>query len=130
MDKVKVQVRFERYYYECACGEAFVVDDNKRTYGCPQCGRKLGEGQYRDVGDSIYFDYDKYQSAPPEEIEKEINVRVEQHIYNVKHPPIPVEPTLEMLQEEINNKTQEIQQLEGRKVEMQTRRFERVIGER
>jgi len=92
-DQVKVQVRYERYLYQCPCGNEFIETSNQQKYTCPICKAVLGEGQYKSLGDSIYFDYDEYQKIDGKVIDEQIGERTTQAIYNIKHPAPIVEPT-------------------------------------
>jgi len=89
-DTIKIQYRYNRYLYQCPCGNEMIKTDRTQQYTCPICGAILGEGQYKDVGGTMYF-----TTLPPqEELDAQILTRVNARIYEIKHPPTPVEPTL------------------------------------
>ena len=121
MDTIRVSIQFRKFLYTCQCGEELLVDDNTRTYECVKCGFKLGEGWYRDVGDSISMSMDEYTAMKPEDIEVQKAERVDKRIYDIKNPPEYIEPTPEDIQAQIDQKEQEIVSLAQVKVEAQAK---------
>lgn len=87
-DTVKIQYRYDRYLYQCPCGNEMIKTDRTKTYICPICGAKLGEGQYRSVGGTLYFS----ELPPQEEIDAQILTRVNARINEIHNPPQPPPP--------------------------------------
>jgi hypothetical protein len=88
-DQIKIQYRYDRYLYQCPCGNEFIETSRFQKYTCPICKAVLGEGQYKSVGDTLYFDTLPKQSV----IDAQIQARIDKAIEQIKHPPIAVEPT-------------------------------------
>lgn len=130
LNRIKIQLQFQRYRYKCSLGHTFIKDDNKQKYTCPQCNQELGEGWYRDVGDTIYLTQDEYSTIKVEDLDAKIQERVDKNIYNIENSPPYIEPTLDGLQLEINMKLQEIENLELRKIEAQAKIDAKVIEEK
>jgi hypothetical protein len=82
-------------------------------------------GVYRD---SLCFTVDDprvsladFLAAKQPEIDKTMQARVADHVNRIKHPPAPVEPTKEMLEQELAEVERQKESLDARKVELTAR---------
>jgi hypothetical protein len=116
-DTVRVSVQFKKYLYTCSDGEELLVDSNNQKYTCPKSGEIVGEGWYKNVGDCLSFTKAEYDAMSQDDLAKLKQERIDKRIYEVKNPPIVVEPTPEEIQAQIDSKTQEIESLQAQKVE-------------
>jgi hypothetical protein len=116
-DKVRVSIQYKQYLYTCPDGEEILTDDNTRKYTC-KSGAVVGEGAYRDVGGSLSFSKAEFDALKTEDIEALKDERIEARIYEVKNPPVPVEPTKADLEAEKANLEAEKVNLEARVLEL------------
>ena len=123
-DRISVKVEFKKFIWACpVCGQediedAKVAGGNEYVHTCSKCSAKFNQSgpNMKEYNGCLSYPYDTYSTVKQMDIDKEKVKRCDAWIYEVKHPPVYVEPKSEDLQKEIDQKMQEVQSLETRKL--------------
>ena len=133
MDRIQVRVEFKKAIWTCPkCGQEDIQDlivsgGNDYTHNCSKCGQWFNS--FKEYNGCIQYPFDKYPDITTEDVDTQKTELCDKWLYEVKHPPVYIEPKPEDLQTEIDAKLQEIESLQARKIEAQVKLDAKVIEE-
>lgn len=126
MDRIEniTKRTFRKFLWICPVCQVEEMEDRDMAGGqsyehtCKN-GHKFNQsaGHMKEFNHCLTYTTDEYEKLSEQEIADKKQVKFDEWVYEIKHPKPYIEPTPEMLQQEIDSKLQEIQSLEARKVE-------------
>ena len=117
-DRVNVQVQFRKALWSCPSGNE-ITDLNVGTPSVYEhtCSDGTWLNSFKEYNGVLTYTPEEFEKADSKEKDTAKDKLVNDWLYQVKNPPVYIEPTPEDLQKEIDSKTQEIQEITARKVE-------------
>jgi hypothetical protein len=103
MDRVRIQRTFRKAYWICSCGQEDTTDLNLGTpsvyeHNCSACNK--WSNSFKEYNGNLSYTPEEYDKIKEEDVELEKTKRVDNWIYEIKHPFPYVEPTKEELEKE------------------------------
>lgn len=114
-DRVSVKVEFKKALWTCPVCKQEDVEDmkvaggNEYTHTCSKCGMKFNQSgaNMKEYNGCLSYPYTDYPGIKQEDITAEKVLRFDKWVYEIKNPPVYVEPTLEDLQNMYKDKVDE-----------------------
>lgn len=113
-DRVSVRVEFKKAVWTCPiCGQEDIQDlivsgGNDYTHKCSKCGQWFNN--FKEYNGTLSYPYDDYLKVSDEIKDEKKKELCDKWIYEIKHPPVYVEPSLDDYQKLYNEKMDEATQ--------------------
>ena len=128
-DRIRVQVQFKKALWTCPSCKAEEWEDRPMEGGasyehtCKECSAEFNQSgpNMKEYNGTVNYTPEEYEKLKAEDLATAKQKPADDWLYSVKNPPKYVEPTAEQLLAEKESKLQEIQALDSRIAEAQSK---------